>query len=621
MCGIAGIKLKVSLDELDRRLVDMRDSMHHRGPNSYGNWLDKEQGLAFGHRRLSIIELSPLGHQPMVSNSGRYVITFNGEIYNYRTLKKELEGLGFQFKGGSDTEVILASIEAWGLDQAVIRLVGMFAFGLRDQHNKVTYLVRDRIGKKPLYYCVKGDNWAFASELKALSKSKLLDFKISSVSLSLYMRYGYIPETHAIYEDVHKVPPGGIVELKDNAAPVSRLYWDLVQIAVHGQQHLSNNSLEDISNEVEDILHDAVALRMISDVPLGAFLSGGIDSSLIVALMQNKSSKPIKTFTIGFKDPKFNEAIYAKEMAHYLGTDHHELYIDAQDLLNVLPSLPLLVDEPFADISILPTHLVSKLAVDDVTVVLTGDGGDELFCGYTHYGNAAKAWKLSRPLHFLGGAVLGKALSGVNFGAGKLARAGALIAATNQEQLCTALISQWQQPARTVLRGTNHDRDINITQQKELSSDIRNYMMLRDMKRYLVDDILHKVDRASMSVSLEARAPILDHRLIEYAWHLPIAMKNDGIKGKLPLRAILKKYVPEHLYERPKQGFGVPISSWLRNDLKAWAEALLFSEQAQEYFYPAALKSLWIDHSSGKYDRGVYLWNILLFLHWLEYHH
>jgi asparagine synthase (glutamine-hydrolysing) len=619
MCGIAGLRANIGNSELEKRITLMRDSMTHRGPNSFGNWFDNDNQIAFGHRRLSIIELSPLGHQPMISLSGRYVITFNGEIYNYRTLKTELEAFGYKFQGGSDTEVILVSIEQWGIEEAILKLTGMFAFAIRDRLEKVTYLVRDRIGKKPLYYYAENSTWAFASELKALVHSKTFKPEISRESLSLYMRYGYIPEKHSIYKHVYKVPPGGIVKLHDHQAPEQWLYWDIKKIAENGQKLCADISQVDIIDNVERILCDAVGLRMIADVPLGAFLSGGIDSSLIVALMQTQSSKPVKTYTIGFKDPRFNEAEHAREVARHLGTDHHELYIDGQDLLRVLPELPFIVDEPLADISILPTYLVSKLAVKDVTVALSGDGGDELFCGYTHYFRASKAWRQSRTFHYLGGNIVGKWLSNKNYGMGKLARAGALIAAKSQEELCSALISQWQHPEETVIGGTCFDLKKNITDSKEMLADIRNYMMLRDMRRYLVDDILHKVDRASMAVSLEARSPILDHRLIEYAWSLPITQKCDGSKGKLPLRAILKKYIPEDLYERPKQGFGVPISAWLRSDLKNWAEALLFSESSNEFFYATAIKSLWDEHITGKFDRGAYLWNILLFLQWYEF--
>jgi len=618
MCGIVGIKTNLGVDELTHRVDEMRDTLIHRGPNSFGSWVDQDERIAFGHRRLSIIDLSPQGHQPMVSSSGRYVITFNGEIYNFQQLKVELEKIGHGFRGGSDTEVILAAIEEWGLDKAVLQLLGMFAFAIWDKKDKKTFLVRDRIGKKPLYYYADNVSWAFASELKALVKSNVFTPIISKSSLSLYMRYGYIPETNSIYEKVFKVQPGSIVELGScGLEPKTRMYWDIKSIAEKGQQDPMNKSMDEIVDDIDTILSSSVKLRMVSDVPLGAFLSGGIDSSLIAALMQKQSMTPIKTYTIGFKDPRYNEAKHAKEISQFLGTDHHEMYIDGQDLLDVLPSLSKIVDEPLADISILPTYLVSKLAVQDVTVVLSGDGGDELFCGYGHYFKGDKAWQQSRKLHFMGRSI-GQWVSGHNFGAGKMARAGALVSATNQEELCTALLSQWQQPNRTVIGGTNLDLEGNMTLEKGMLVDIKNYMMLRDMKRYLVDDILHKVDRATMSVSLEARAPLLDHRLIEYAWSLPIDMKQNKFKGKLPLRALLKNYVPEALYDRPKQGFGVPISAWLREDLKDWSADLLFSDKSQDYFHNKAIKKLWNDHISGKYDRGVYLWNILLFLQWME---
>lgn len=620
MCGIVGLKINLSTNELSQRVDNMRDTLTHRGPNSYGSWVNEDEGLAFGHRRLSIIDLSSLGHQPMTSSTGRYTITFNGEIYNYKLLKPELENKGHLFNGGSDTEVLLASIEEWGLNSAVSRLVGMFAFALWDNYKKKTYLVRDRIGKKPLYYLVHNNSWAFASELKALIRSDIISHNISRPSLSLYMRYGYFPESNSIYENVYKVPPGCIVELDNlSAKPITKKYWDIENIAFSGQTTPFNKTMIEIVDDIDNILTDAVNIRMASDVPLGAFLSGGIDSSLIVALMQKQSMAPVKTYTIGFKDPKYNEAKHALQTAKHLGTDHNELYIDAKDLLNVLPSLSSIVDEPLADISILPTFLVSKLAANDVTVVLSGDGGDELFCGYEHYLKGKNAWYQSRSMHYLLSS-LGHILSNYNYGSGKTARAGALVAASNFDELSTALLSQWQQPMRIVISKSDHDLNQNITHNNKKAQfhDIRNHMMLRDMKHYLVNDILHKVDRATMAVSLEARAPILDHRLIEYAWSIPLFMKHNGLKGKLPLRTILKNYVPEKLFERPKQGFGVPISAWLRRELKDWSTDLLFSKTSQEYFHQKAIKKLWIEHISGKYDRGAYLWNILVFLQWME---
>lgn len=619
MCGIAGIKLEQPQGDLLERLISMRDAMVHRGPDSCGEWVHPSLSMALGHRRLSIVELSPLGHQPMASSSGRYVITFNGEIYNFRQLRHELEALGCSFRGGSDTEVILASVEAWGLDQALSRFIGMFAFALWDEQEQKLFLVRDRIGKKPLYYLKNARGWAFASELKGLVKCGLAEPVVCRRALSLYMRYGYVPNPHAIYEGMFKVPPGSVVELARGVEePVMRCYWDVSQVAERGVRHIEGRSASQIVSELETLLDDAVSMRMVADVPVGAFLSGGIDSSLIAALMQKHSTSRVSTYTIGFREEAYNEAQHARKVAEYLGTDHHEMFITERNLLDVLPGLPEIVDEPLADISILPTYLVSKLASGSVKVVLSGDGGDELFCGYGHYARAAAAWEHNR--RFGWGPLQGVArrLMASHYGGGRLARGGALLGARNQEELCSALISQWQRPSLTVVGGVDADREGCASESPVLQGDIRNYMMLRDMKRYLVDGILHKVDRASMAASIEARAPILDHRMIEYAWTVPVDQKADAEKGKLPLRAILGKYLPEQLYERPKQGFGVPISSWLRGQLREWADGLIHSDQAAEFFVTESLEALWREHLSCRHDRGAYLWNILLFLHWIK---
>jgi asparagine synthase (glutamine-hydrolysing) len=619
MCGIVGASNAGHQGiQLDTLLPNMAGAIVHRGPDAQGVWIDPNGAVGFAHRRLSILDLSTSANQPMSSASGRFTICFNGEIYNFQPLRQELEQLGYPFRTHGDTEVILAAVEHWGLNQAVSRFVGMFAFALWDRDSGLLHLVRDRIGKKPLYYTLQGNEWAFASELKALKQAAHLRFEISSKALSLYLRYGYIPAPDSIFTNIYKVRPGTIttLDLKGTAAR-HEVYWDIATIAQHNQ--LGSAGMDDASavQSLDDLLNDAVKLRMIADVPVGAFLSGGIDSSTIVAIMQKYTPHQLKTYTIGFNDPDFNEATHAKDVAKFLGTDHQELYIEASSLLARIESLPDVVDEPLADISILPTLIVSELAARDVKVILSGDGGDELFCGYNHYPLLQRTMQLNAKVP----APLRKALAGVlqrnNHGVGKIARVGSLFKANSREEFCRALISPWQIPEQIVRNGTNVDDTTGAFVDASFGSDDEvNYMMLRDLYRYLPDDILHKVDRASMRTSIETRAPLLDHRVIEYAWQLPLGMKRRGETGKWVLKQVLSRYIPEHLWNRPKRGFGVPISKWLRTDLKPWAEALLHGESIDRYFYREKVIDIWNQHISGRYDRGTYLWSILLFLWW-----
>lgn len=620
MCGIAGVNANDNRAAIEGMLVKMSAAIAHRGPDADGTWIAPNANIGFAHRRLSIIDLSTAANQPMTSASGRYVLTYNGEIYNFQQLRSELERADYAFRSQSDTEVILAGIEIWGLEGALERFIGMFAFALWDADTGSVRLVRDRLGVKPLYYGFNQGQWAFASELKALESIDFLDYSLSMKATSLYLRYGYVPAPQSIYSGINKVPAGGIVTLdaKGSAPRVSQ-YWDIVSVAEHGQESRASYEPAEVVEKFAALLDDAVKLRMIADVPLGAFLSGGVDSSAVVAMMRRHSAQKIRTFTIGFHEPKMNEAIYARQVADHLGTDHHEQYIGQAELAQYVDDITAIGDEPFADASILPTYILSRLAATEVKVVLSGDGGDELFAGYTHYQTAAdehaKNAKIPRAVR----RIYGNALQALNGGAGKLARIGAMRAADTSEELCRGLLSHWQRPTAILQQGENDDAlwgDRNIS----FRSDISSYLMLRDSVRYLPDDILHKVDRASMATGLEARNPLLDHRIVEFAWQLPYALKRRNGETKWPLRQLLERHVPNSLIDRPKHGFGVPVSSWLSGDLRGWAEDLLNGPAANEIFDGPRIRSIWNRRMSGKRRRGgSHLWDILVFLNWIKH--
>lgn len=615
MCGIAGI---VGESDISEALRSMGMAMRHRGPDGQGIWISDDQAVGFVHQRLSIIELSELGHQPMASPSGQYVITFNGEIYNYRELCQQLKQYGYKFKGGSDTEVLLAAIEYWGVKAATEKCIGMFAFALWDVRSKNLMLVRDRLGIKPLYFKLENRRLVFASEIPALKMGPLDCDKIDRDALAMYFKYKYIPAPYSIYSGVKKVEPGTILTISMNAVVSVEKYWDLVSVAENGQHSTSMHSPEEYVEKLELVLEDAVRLRMVADVPLGAFLSGGVDSSTIVALMQKNSSQPIKTYTIGFHDKLYNEADRAKSIAGYLETDHHELYVGAQDMLDLVESLPSILGEPMADISILPTLVVCEMASKDVSVVLSGDGGDELFCGYGNYLNAAYFESRLKCMPRSFRVTAGKLLSSFYPGAGKLARLGALLSTETVESFSQVLSSQWQSTSTILKAPDMSENDATLTDCEAITADIKHYMMLKDAGRYMVDDILFKVDRASMTYSLEARVPIIDHRVVELAWQMPLDVKYRNGQSKWPLRQVLEKHVPKSIYDAPKQGFDVPISKWLRHELKDWAEGLIYSESLRnnEYIKFEPVDKFWREHQSRKYDRGANLWTILLFLNW-----
>jgi len=646
MCGITGFiegSCRKKTDELEIIIKRMTDTLRHRGPDDKGSWTDENAGIALGHRRLSIIDISQEGHQPMVSVGGRYVIVFNGEIYNFKTLRKDLESNEFRFRSHSDTEVMLAAISFYGVEKAVEKFNGMFAFSLWDRQEKTLYLCRDRLGEKPLYYGFINNSFVFASELKAFNEFPGFEKEIDRHSLTLYLRYNCIPAPYSIYRNLKKVLPGELISFQTQARNLkARFYWSALGIARASHKTDWIKSPQDSIDEAEVLLKDAVKIRMESDVPLGVFLSGGIDSSLVTALMQAQSNEAVKTFTIGFGDPRYNEAKDARKVAQYLGTAHTSFYATAGDALKVIPELPGVYDEPFADSSQIPTILVSRMAKEYVTVCLSGDGGDEIFAGYNRYIWLEKIWQKLQPLPYS----LRKALANFfslcssdrfeNFfektkfllpGHLKLRNSGIkfqkfleVLAALNVESAYLNLTSHWKQPENLVLGLTGRE-SFDDKSPALFLNDLKRLMMYYDMTNYLPNDILVKVDRASMSASLESRAVYLDHRLVEFAWKLPVNMLINKTGSKLILRAILKKYLPVNYWQRPKMGFAVPIDNWLRGPLKNWADDLLSSEylKKQGFFDHRTVQKKWQEHISGKKNWQFELWDILMFNSWLEF--
>lgn len=652
MCGFTGF---LAGDQYGDRqsamalLQRMADTLVTRGPDDSGLWHETAGDTAIGlaHRRLSILDLSPAGHQPMACHAGRYVIAFNGEIYNHLDVRTELQAAGHAptWRGHSDTETLLAGFVAWGVRATLQRCIGMFAFALWDKKDQVLTLGRDRLGEKPLYYGWQGHGkgacFLFGSELKALKAHPVFLAQIDRNALCLLMRHNYINAPHSIYQGIYKLPPGHVLTVSmRRREPVLEQFWSLLEVAQAGVAHPFTGSAEQITDELEAILKSAVHRQMLSDVPLGAFLSGGIDSSTVVALMQAQSSKPVKTFSIGFHEEGYNEAVHAKAVAQHLGTDHTELYVTAQQALDVIPKLPRLYCEPFSDSSQIPTFLVSQLARQNVTVALSGDAGDELFCGYSRYTLARDLWaKAERiPRSLRGPAAAGiRALSPggwnsllapvrpllpgslrhANVG-DKLHKGAALLSARQVDELYLKLITHWE-PAGLVLGGQEPITALRGAPLPLTGLDAVQRMMALDAITYLPGDILTKVDRAAMGVSLEGRVPFLDHRVVEFAWRVPQAMKlRDGV-GKWILRQVLYRHVPKELIERPKMGFGVPIDSWLRGPLREWAEDLLSESRLKRegYFNPAPIRQKWAEHLSGQRNWQYPLWDVLMFQAWL----
>ena len=648
MCGFAGFLASEGADqvELEQIAAKMGTTLVHRGPDDSGVWADEGAGIALAFRRLSILDLSPAGHQPMHSADGRYVIVFNGEIYNFADLRKDLEQSGEapQWRGHSDTEILLATIAARGLTKALEQSIGMFSFALWDKRDRTLHLARDRIGEKPLYYGWIGRTFVFGSELKALRAHPHWNADIDRGAVALLMRYNYIPAPHSIYNGISKLLPGHALTLgRQSREPVLKSYWSARSVAEFGKADPTTQNEDAIGDALDTLLRDAVAKQMVADVPLGAFLSGGIDSSTVVALMQAQSARPVKTFTIGFEENDYNEAVHAAAVARHLGTDHTELYVTPREAREVIPRLATIYDEPFADSSQIPTFLVAQLARSQVTVALSGDGGDELFAGYTRYIFGSQLWgEVSRwppsARRVLGRAIralsvdrwsnIAKPLLAVAPMRFRVGRAGDkihkladLLAHESLDSLYRDLVSHWKPPLSIVLADSEPPTTLDSSNAHGLRDPVAR-MMLLDLLTYLPDDILTKVDRAAMSVSLETRIPLLDHRVVEFASKIPLAanLNRDGAKGIL--RKVLYRYVPKALVDRPKMGFGVPIDSWLRGPLRAWADDLLDPARLRRegYLKSELIQQRWREHTSGQRNWHYPLWDVLMFQAWLRSH-
>ncbi|MQM37964.1 Asparagine synthetase [glutamine-hydrolyzing] 1 [wastewater metagenome] len=639
MCGIIGFWAGPAPEQQVAERMAAR--LESRGPDDAGAWTDGSAGLALAHRRLSILDLSPAGHQPMHSPCGRYVLVYNGEIYNHRNLRAQLEreGGAFDWRGHSDTETLLAALRHWGVQGALERLNGMFAFALWDTAERALFLARDRMGEKPLYYGRSGDTFLFGSELKALSAHPDWQGQVDRDALALYMRHNYVPAPWSIHLGIAKLLPAHFVAIREDGRDVGPpvCYWDLGRIAEQGVADAGGEPGA-LAGELDALLRDAVGRRMAADVPLGAFLSGGYDSTVVAALMQAQSDRPVKTFSIGFHEEGYNEAKHARAVAKYLGTEHTELYVTPEEAMAVIPKLSAIYDEPFSDSSQIPTFLVSQLAHQYVSVSLSGDGGDELFCGYNRHivgpGTWTKASSLPRPLRRgLGWGVDRLAQRDVQRWAqvlprkwripnvaNKLEKLGEALNAKDGLDFYRSLTSHWKDPASVVLGASEPDTLLTQSERMPELPGLREEMMYLDQMTYLPDDILAKVDRASMAVSLEARVPLLDHRLVEFAWRVPTEYKYRDGKGKWLLRQVLYRYVPQELMDRPKMGFGVPIEHWLRGPLREWAEELLDERRLREegFFDPAPIRRMWQEHVSGKRRWHYYLWDVLMFQAWLE---
>ncbi len=623
----------------------MTGALIHRGPDDVGAWTDPSIGVSLGHRRLSIQDLSSEGHQPMTSACNRFVMSYNGEIYNFKEIRKELEQNGFQFRGHSDTEVLLGAITKWGLENALKQLNGMFAIALWDREQESLTLVRDPVGKKPLFYGWCHDTFLFGSELKALRTHPEFDAPIDPNALGLFIKYSWVPSPFCIYQGLRKLPPGHLITIDSNSRlenVIPRAFWSAREVAEQGERTPFTSSLEEATDELEKLLQTAVSSRMIADVSLGALLSGGFDSSIVVAMMQSMSHRPIKTFSIGFWESKYNEAQHAMDIARHLGTDHTELYISPKDAQDIIPEIPKIYDEPFADSSQIPTVLLSRLARQDVQVALSGDGGDELFAGYTKYPECLQRWKTweNRPLWARKGmadvmtaiARTSWSLFGTSSNSpieevpkwqkwfGRQEKKSRWIPATSAVDLVALRHARCRRIEDYVLKAKYTDCLLtNVSDWASVSNPIQGMMHL-DFATFLTDDILVKVDRASMAVSLEVRCPLLDTRLVEFAWRLPLSMRLQGHKGKIVLRKVLERYIPPELTERPKKGFAVPVSEWVKGPLRDWAEHLLDQTRIQQQglLQPEAVHRVWQQHLSGWQDHDTLLWSLLMFQAWHE---
>jgi asparagine synthase (glutamine-hydrolysing) len=643
MCGIAGILVTRATNPRNLAAIDpMAATLHHRGPDSGGFWLDREGGIALGHRRLAIVDLSDAGHQPMLSADKNLVMTFNGEIYNFASLRPGLAAKGHRFRSDGDTEVMLAAFESYGIEEALKKFSGMFAAGVWDRKHRVLHLVRDRMGKKPLYIALANGTLLFASELKAILAYPDFRPTVDTRALAMMLRQGWMPDQHCIWKGVFKLPPGTMLSVQaedlETASVESlrgrvRCWWSLAAVAETGQRYPLTLDESELDTELDRLLRSAVRQRMVADVPLGAFLSGGIDSSTVVALMQAQSSRPIRTFTIGFSEAQYDEAAHASEVARHFGTDHTEFRLTPAEVCAVIPDLPQIWDEPFGDESQIPTLLLSRLARQHVTVALSGDGGDECFGGYARHFMLARLAALFRLPSSL-----------------RRLAASALLQLTPQAWLEIFRILQIPAALRPTSNGTNLQkfaRALEAADEQERYNQLTTFgspsvvldpgaadpadvpplpdpvgrLIYRDMAGYLTGDILVKLDRATMAASLEARCPFLDDRVVELAWRLPTAVKIRGGQGKRPLRRVLRRYLPEALFERPKQGFNVPIGEWLPGPLRGWAEELLDGARIRRegLLHSGRIQACWQQHLSGRRDRSGELWAILMVQAWLDF--
>ena len=649
MCGIAGtLGGSLSPNDFGKILEQAGNTIAHRGPDDMGIWFDKETAIGFVHRRLSIIDLSPAGHQPMLSVTGRFVIIFNGEIYNHLDLRNELEKSDNapRWRGHSDTESLLAAFECWGIEATLKKTVGMFAIALWDKKERKLFLMRDRMGEKPMYYGYFDDRLLFGSELKALRQLPGFKSEINRDVLSLLFRHNYIPAPYSIYTNVFKLMPGSFIEfssetLRLRQRPEPKIYWSATEIALDAVKNpIKFSSDNEAINALESKLIQSISGQMMSDVPLGAFLSGGIDSSTIVALMQRQSSSAIKTFSIGFKEEDYDEAVFAREVAKHLGTSHTELYVSPDDAMNVIPKLPAIFDEPFSDSSQIPTFLVSELVKKHVTVSLSGDGGDELFCGYSRYLQYPKLWEKISVMPLFLRKIIGNIISSVspeNWNnlydsissllpdkyqllslGNKLHKGASFLSCKDPAHFYRARMMHWE-PKGLVLNASEPSTELSTFVSNELLS-LKELMMLLDTIGYLPGDILTKVDRSAMAVSLETRVPLIDHRVYEFAWQLPMHYKVRNGISKWLLRQVLYKHAPQKLIDRPKMGFGVPIDSWLRGPLRDWSECLLDEARLKRegFLNPVPIRQKWLEHSTGKGNWQYHLWDILMFQAWLE---
>ncbi len=625
MCGISGFFGNTeSVDSFSSVLSAMGSITNHRGPDDFGIWYDEEAGLGLAHNRLSIIDLSPAGHQPMLSDNERYVIAFNGEIYNHLALRRELDACQqpTNWQGSSDTETLLQCFSRWGIGNTLKATVGMFAIALWDRQERTLTLARDRLGEKPLYWGWCNQTLLFGSELKALEVHPVFNAEVDRSALALLLQYNAIPAPYSIHQGIQKLPAGHMVQIRQgdrSGETMPRAYWALNDVIESGLANPFVGTDGEVVTALQQRISQSVAGQMLADVPLGAFLSGGVDSSTVVALMQQQSSEPVRTFAIGFNEPGYDEAQYAKEVAEYLGTEHTELYVGTEDALSVIPDLPRIYCEPFADSSQIPTFLVSKMAKQQVTVALSGDGGDELFGGYNPYQFAPKVWRLVRrlPLKIRKLAVAVLADRPVPDKLHKLLR---VLPCADREAFYDALMSHWQHPEQTVIGAGSAPTAMNSPSRRPKTDCFEHWMMAVDAKQYMSDDILVKVDRAAMANSLETRVPLLDHRVVEFAWGLPLHQKIRNGTGKWALRQVLYRHVPREMIERPKKGFSIPLANWLRGPLRDWAEAQLEETRLNRegYFHAAPIRKMWKEHVDGKRDNASKLWSILMFQAWLE---